>query len=192
MSSLLSKIHESVSHAKHNAHDLAQVTKAFAEEKLLDVKYVDLEIQFIGASGLPKMDAFGLADPYFVASLHSHVDPAQHQNQNEDASSSRISFVSTVQPHTLTPVWNEIWRVRNVPSTTDLVVEILDKDIGAPRDDYIGKFKVSVNPGAKECEIEGPILDLGKVVGLRKDRGSFWLKVCFKSLYKLLFTCWFG
>ncbi|THU91395.1 hypothetical protein K435DRAFT_780765 [Dendrothele bispora CBS 962.96] len=185
MSSLIEKISESVHNAKHNAHDLAKVTKAFAEEKLIDVKYVDLEIQFIGASNLPRMDAFGLSDPYFVASLHSHVDAptestpsyASTSSSSSSHSSSRISFVSTVQPHTLTPVWNELWRIRNVPSTADLVVEILDKDVGAPRDDYIGKFKVSVNPGAKECEIEGPALDLGKVVGLRKDRGTFWLKI---------------
>jgi vesicle coat complex subunit len=42
MSSFLDHIVDSVSGAKHNAHDLA---KAFAEEMSIDVKYVDLEIQ---------------------------------------------------------------------------------------------------------------------------------------------------
>lgn len=69
----------------------------------------------------------------------------------------------------MTPVWNEIWRVKRVPVTADLHVEIFDKDVGAPHDDYIGKFKTSVSPGAKEAEIEGPLF--------RRDRGTFWLKV---------------
>ena len=33
--------------------------------------FVDLAIHFIGASGLPKMDVIGTADPYFVAKLDS-------------------------------------------------------------------------------------------------------------------------
>ncbi|KAF5323672.1 hypothetical protein D9758_018355 [Tetrapyrgos nigripes] len=181
----MSSLIERISGAKHSAHDLAKVTKAFAEEKLIDVKYVDLEIQFIGASNIPKMDAFGLSDPYFVASLHSHVlsDTSSlstsSSNSNytlKDKSTSRISFVSSVQPHTLTPVWNELWRVLNVPSTSDLQVEVLDKDLGSPRDDYIGKFKVSLTPGAKEAEIERSGLNLGALVG-RKDGGTFWLKI---------------
>jgi hypothetical protein len=69
----------------------------------------------------------------------------------------------------LKPVWNEIWRIKNVPSNADLHVEVLDKDDGAPHDDYIGKFKTSIAPGAKEAEIEGPLF--------RRDRGTFWLKV---------------
>ena len=75
----------------------------------------------------------------------------------------------TVQTNILTPVWNELWKVKSVPVTGDLHVEVFDKDVGAPRDDYIGKFKTSVSAGAKEAEIEGPLF--------RKDRGTFWLKV---------------
>ncbi|EEB93355.1 hypothetical protein MPER_07997, partial [Moniliophthora perniciosa FA553] len=118
---------------------------SLAKEKLLDVP-------FIGASGIPKMDVVGSADPYFVAKLDN-----------------RISYVSTVKINTLTPVWNELWRIKNVPSTADLHVEVLDKDVGAPHDDYIGKFKCSVAPGAKELEIEGPVF--------RRNRGTFWLKI---------------
>jgi hypothetical protein len=51
----------------------------------------------------------------------------------------------------------------------DLHVEIMDKDVGTPHDDYIGKFKTSLAAGAKEAEIEGPLF--------RRDRGTFWLKV---------------
>ena len=34
-----------------------------------DGHFVDLTIKFIGASGLPKMDVVGTADPYFIAKL---------------------------------------------------------------------------------------------------------------------------
>ncbi|KIY48218.1 hypothetical protein FISHEDRAFT_43472, partial [Fistulina hepatica ATCC 64428] len=108
---------------------------------------------FIGASGLPKTDLVGSSDPYFVAKIDD-----------------RISYVSTVQINTLKPVWNEIWKVKNVPAHADLVVDILDKDNGAPHDDFIGKFKTSVAAGAKEVEIEGPFLGI-------RSRGTFWIKI---------------
>jgi len=38
-----------------------------------DVTYVDLTIQFIGASGIPRMDVVGSADPYFIANLDGHI-----------------------------------------------------------------------------------------------------------------------
>jgi hypothetical protein len=135
------------------------------------------------------MDPFGLSDPYFVASLHSHVpsDTSSSLTRStsssgnyvlKDKDSSRISFVSSVQPNTLTPVWNETWRVLNVPSTAELQVEVLDKDLGSPKDDYIGRFRVSISPGAKEAEIEGTGLD-GWLEGLvgKRNRGTFWLKI---------------
>ncbi|KAK0454965.1 hypothetical protein EV421DRAFT_466075 [Armillaria borealis] len=122
------------------------------DEHSFEVRCVDLSIQFIGASGLPKMDVVGSADPYFVAKIDDH-----------------ITLVSTVKTNTLTPVWNEVWRVKNVPVTADLLVEVFDKDDGAPHDDYIGKFKTTITAGAKEAEIEGPLL--------RRNRGTFWLKI---------------
>ncbi|KAJ7063724.1 hypothetical protein C8F01DRAFT_88658 [Mycena amicta] len=152
----MSRIIESLGNAVHrvhdNAHDLAAVTKSLAEEHLLDIPYVDLTIQFIGASGIPKVDVVGSADPYFVAKLDN-----------------RISFVSTVKVNTLAPVWNELWRVKNVPAHANLSIEVLDKDDGAKADDFIGKFTVSVAAGAKEAEIEGPLL--------RRAGGTFWLKI---------------
>ena len=49
-------------------------------------------------------------------------------------------------------------------------MEVLDKDEGAPHDDYIGRFETTILAGAKEVKIEGPILKCPK--------GTFWLKVC--------------
>ncbi|KAJ7632372.1 hypothetical protein FB45DRAFT_501263 [Roridomyces roridus] len=117
-----------------------------------DIPYVDLSIQFIGASHIPRLDLAGAADPYFVASLDG-----------------RISYVSSIQVNTLKPVWNEIWRVKNVPATASLSVEVLDKDDGVKRDDYVGKFTTTITPGAKEAEIVGPVL--------RRAGGTFWLKI---------------
>ncbi|KAJ7718967.1 hypothetical protein DFH07DRAFT_898929 [Mycena maculata] len=152
MSKILESIGSAMHHANDNAHDLAAVAKSVAQEKLLDIPYVDLTIQFIGASGIPKVDVVGSADPYFVAKLDD-----------------RISFVSTVQVNTLKPVWNEVWRVKNVPTNASLFVEVMDKDDGAKHDDYIGKFTTTVAAGAKEAEIEGPIF--------RRAGGTFWLKI---------------
>ncbi|KAF7295820.1 C2 domain-containing protein [Mycena chlorophos] len=152
MSRILETIGNAVHHAHDNAHDLAAVTKSIAEEHLMDIPYVDLSIQFIGASGIPKLDVVGSADPYFVAKLDD-----------------RISFVSTVQVNTLKPVWNETWRVKNVPAHANLHIEVFDKDDGAKLDDYVGKFSVSVAAGAKEAEIQGPLL--------RRAGGTFWLKI---------------
>lgn len=114
------------------------------------------------------MDITGTADPYFVAKIDDRISmvcvaPLDLQH------GSSLPPSSTVKTNTLTPVWNETWRVKNVPMTSDLYVEVLDKDVGAPIDDYIGKFKTSVAAGAKELEIEGPLF--------RRDRGTFWLKV---------------
>lgn len=76
---------------------------------------------------------------------------------------------STVISNTASPVWNETWKVKNVPSTASLEVRVMDKDNDAITDDYIGKFETSVSAGTKEVEIEGPIL--------RRNRGTMWLKV---------------
>lgn len=46
---------------------------------------------------------------------------------------------------------------------------VRDKDGGAATDDFIGKFDVSISPGTKEVEIQGPMN--------MRNRGMFWLKV---------------
>ncbi|KAJ2928517.1 hypothetical protein H1R20_g8582, partial [Candolleomyces eurysporus] len=149
---------ESLNDAVHKTKEAANREKGALTRKLgemgIEVPLVDVEIQFIGASGLPKMDVVGSADPYFVAKIDH-----------------RISFVSNVVRNSLAPVWNEIWRVKNVPSTADLAVEVHDKDEGSATDDFIGKFNISLSAGAKEVQIEGPVL------ALRKSRGTFWLKI---------------
>lgn len=69
----MSRILNAVVRAREGAHDVADRAKEFAEEKMLDIKLVDVSIQFIGASNLPKMDIVGLADPYFVAKLDDKI-----------------------------------------------------------------------------------------------------------------------
>ncbi|KAF9481298.1 C2-domain-containing protein [Pholiota conissans] len=154
----VSHIIEQIGDAVHNAKDSAHHKKSSLTKKMaelgLTIPYVDLTIQFIGASGIPKMDVVGTADPYFVAKIDD-----------------QISFVSSVQQNTLSPVWNEIWRVKNVPATADLVITVMDKDDGSITDDFIGKVTSSVAAGAKEIEIEGPLFKL------RSSRGTFWFKI---------------
>ncbi|KIP04584.1 hypothetical protein PHLGIDRAFT_75695 [Phlebiopsis gigantea 11061_1 CR5-6] len=116
------------------------------------MKYVDVAIQFIGASGIPKMDVVGTADPYFIAKLDD-----------------RVKYVSTVQVNTLSPVWNEYWKIKNVPTTARLSVEVMDKDDGTITDDIVGTFSTTMSPGPKEFAIESP--------SLRRNRGTFWLKI---------------
>lgn len=48
------------------AHDWAQKHE-------LETRYVDVAVHFIGASGIPKMDVVGTADPYFVAKLDNKI-----------------------------------------------------------------------------------------------------------------------
>jgi len=125
-----------------------------AQQQLgVETKYVDVTIQFIGASNLPKMEVMGTTDPFFHASLDD-----------------RLSYISSVQFNTLSPVWNEVWQVKNVPTTATLSVVIRDKNHAALIDNYIGKIETTIYPGAKEAEIRGPIMHV-------RDRGTFWLKI---------------
>ncbi|KDQ59895.1 hypothetical protein JAAARDRAFT_46478 [Jaapia argillacea MUCL 33604] len=149
---LIEKIHDAASKVTAGMRDTKSMAKGFAEEMKLGIPYVDLTIQFIGASGLPRMDVGGLADPYFVAKLDD-----------------KISMVQVDVSTTLKPVWNELWRVKNVPTHAVLRAEVCDKDEGRPVDDYIGRFQTTVSAGAKEAEIEGPLF--------KQSRGTFWLKV---------------
>jgi len=113
--------------------------------------FVDLTIQFQGASGLPKMDVGGNADPYFVAKLDG-----------------KLTYTSSVQMNTLSPSWNEVWTVKNVPRTATLTIEVLDKDEGLT-DDYIGQLTMDISSGEKEVRIEDK--------ALKRNRGTFYLKV---------------
>ena len=59
--------------AKAELGDGRRTTFDWMERPTMDAPngFVDLAIHFIGASGLPKMDVIGTADPYFVAKLDS-------------------------------------------------------------------------------------------------------------------------
>jgi Ca2+-dependent lipid-binding protein len=117
------------------------------------------------------MDVIGSADPYFVAKLDHSISYVYVSQSSFFALASAHKLLrSSVQINTLSPVWNEVWMIKNVPTTADLEVEVLDKDAGAARDDYVGKFTTTVTPGTKEVEIQGPTFG-------RKNRGTFWLKV---------------
>lgn len=77
-----------------------------------------------------------------------------------------------MKQNTLTPVWNETWKVKNVPVTADLEIKIMDKDVGSVTDDFIGRVRTSVSTGEKEFDIEGPPPTL-----FRRKRGTIWFKV---------------
>ena len=66
MSQLVGSLHNALSRARAEAKDAAE---ALMDERHGGNNFVDLTIKFIGASGLPKMDVVGSADPYFVAKL---------------------------------------------------------------------------------------------------------------------------
>ena len=89
------------------------------------------------------------------------------------------AFRSAVRSDTLSPVWNELWKVKNVPSNATLHVRVMDKDSDQPKDGYIGQFETTVNSGTKEVEIEGPML--------QRIRGNFWFKVV--NSYQRLNLC---
>lgn len=146
---------------KLGAHELLEKTKLPANKahnKLQNpasesehTQYVDLTIRFIGASDIPKMDVIGTADPYFRASLDG-----------------KLQYTSTVKENTQSPVWNEVWHIKNVPTTADLEVGVFDKDPG-PHDDAIGLFHAAITPGAKDYGIEGLIT--------KRAKGTFWLEM---------------
>ncbi|PCH38492.1 hypothetical protein WOLCODRAFT_64481 [Wolfiporia cocos MD-104 SS10] len=114
--------------------------------------FYDITIQFISASGLPKMDIVGSADPYFVAKLDD-----------------RVKFVSSVNTGTRSPVWDESWRVKNVPENAALVVEVLDKDSKNLTDGYVGHFCTDISSGEKELHIRDK--------ALKRHRGTFYLAI---------------
>jgi hypothetical protein len=70
--SVFSNIQDRMRKASTDARGTMSKARAFAH-KQMGVEYVDLSIQFIGASGLPKMDVVGSCDPYFVANLDNCI-----------------------------------------------------------------------------------------------------------------------
>lgn len=135
----MSRLRDQVSGAFRKGKDTAHDVKSMAEDRMFDIPYVDLTIQFIGARDLPKMDVVGSADPYFIAKLDNKISMVQvwcFLILGDRCLS--CGCRSTVKPNTLTPTWNELWHIKNVPMTANLNVEVWDKDDGA--------LKVSYNP----------------------------------------------
>ncbi|KAG9119326.1 hypothetical protein FRC07_005693, partial [Ceratobasidium sp. 392] len=115
---------------------------------------LDLEILFISAEGLPRMDVVGAGcDPYFRV----EIDGA-------------IEYTSRALPDTLNPEWNEVWRVKNVPALAIIKVKVYDKDENQYLDDYIGKFKITDVYVGGQREI--PITSL-----IGRNHGTFRIEV---------------
>ena len=76
-----------------------------------------------------------------------------------------------MKQNSVNPIWNEKWKVKNVPATADLEIKIMDKDQGSVTDDFIGTVITSVSTGEKEFDIEGP------PSLFRRKRGTIWFKV---------------
>ncbi|KAG1842314.1 hypothetical protein C8R48DRAFT_737840 [Suillus tomentosus] len=129
-----------------NAIELA--TKEFN----IDTKYVDLVIRFIGASDLARVHVIGMMNPCFRATLDD-----------------KVSYTSSIKLNTLSPVWDETWVVKTVPSTATLSVVVREVENGALVDNDIGVFRTTVSPGTKEVEI------VGKRLG--RSKGTFWLNI---------------
>ena len=82
----------------------------------------------------------------------------------------RSCYRSSVKPNTMAPVWNEYWRIRNVPIYAKLHIDVLDKDNGTVTDDFIGEVEINIAPGARELTLEAN--------GFRNiSRGTMWIKV---------------
>lgn len=72
MSRIIGHFSGAAGRAHEEARSIAERAKTFAEGKMLDRKYIDIQFHFIGASGLPKMDLVGAAEwvcVFVVASL---------------------------------------------------------------------------------------------------------------------------
>ncbi|KAI9092608.1 hypothetical protein DFS34DRAFT_632465 [Phlyctochytrium arcticum] len=111
----------------------------------------DVTFRFLGATDLPKMDLIGTADPYFRA--------------NVDES---ISYCSTCIYNTLTPTWNELWVVRNIPADAKLNLTVYDKDVHLPADELVGMVTIPIVGSAVS-----QALNLQTI--LHKSRGTFYL-----------------
>jgi len=71
MANISRRVHHAAYKSKAATRDLRNLTEGGILDG--DVTYSDLTIQFIGASGIPKMDVVGSADPYFIADLDGHI-----------------------------------------------------------------------------------------------------------------------
>ncbi|KAH9930898.1 uncharacterized protein B0H18DRAFT_1116605 [Fomitopsis serialis] len=141
------------SKGEHPSDPLAlAITQSRLENSPIEMSFNDLVVFFQAASGLPKMDVVGSADPYFVAKLDG-----------------KLQYISSVKENTLSPVWDEAWRVKNVPQGAVLAVDVMDKDSNSLTDGYVGQFSLEVSSGEKDIRIEDKML--------KRNRGTFSLKI---------------
>jgi len=75
-----------------------------------------------------------------------------------------------VKENTRSPIWDELWKVKNVPQGAALGIELADKDNKGLTDDYIGHFKIDVSSGEKDVRIT-------ESNPLHRNRGIFHLKI---------------
>ena len=90
MSHLVNAVRRSVDNAKSGVQDRAH---DWAAKHNLETKYVDIAVHFIGASGIPKMDVVGTADPYFVAKLDNQISYVYVPARSSCATISSPSFL---------------------------------------------------------------------------------------------------
>ncbi|KAF7791005.1 hypothetical protein EIP86_001964 [Pleurotus ostreatoroseus] len=147
MSTIVGTIKGVVDHARQGVHERAH---EWAAAQGVEVKYVDINVHFIGASGIPKMDVVGTADPYFVAKLDNKL-------------SFTCVFTFSEYYVNIHASWLQINRA------TQHACSVMDKDVGQLTDDYVGTFNTTVSPGAKEFNLEGS--------SFRRNRGVFWLEI---------------
>lgn len=90
------------------------------------------------------MDIVGTADPYFVANIDEHISFLfffkNLQSSNSMGKNGWIYLDPKIIRNSLDPVWNESWRVKNVPATATFHVAVMDKDKAAVTDDRVGEF----------------------------------------------------
>lgn len=70
MSAILGHVRHSLDQARAQVQGRAQ---EWAESHGVETKYIDVTFHFIGASGIPKMDVVGTADPYLIATIDNNL-----------------------------------------------------------------------------------------------------------------------
>ena len=75
VSQIIKDVHASVRKSIHGTPDIqiGEGGTQHARDLLNDGKFLDIQVHFIGASGLPRMDIVGTADPYFVARIDGEI-----------------------------------------------------------------------------------------------------------------------
>jgi hypothetical protein len=111
----------------------------------------------LSASGLPKMDMNGKADPYVV--LRCGRDQAQEQR-------------SKVVPKTLSPVWDDArFQWSAVEGSEELVVRMFDQDRGS-KDDPMGEVRVKVS----EMDGQERAYKLQPMAGCKAPKGEVMMR----------------